>query len=679
MRTTLLFILSLFVIGASAQLNGTYTVGSAPSDFATLNDARDSIYFGGTSGPVTLLIKPGAYTTPMMWGSINPADTITIESQSGDTSNTSLVFSMIYECENIKIKNLKLIPVTNTNTVYTDKGSAIERCKNIIIDSCLIVGKLQRYHNIGFTISDCYGGLQISNNTFQRLKMGVVFSAYSYYNSKYHMGTKVISGNHFINIETALKFGGYFTDTTIIAHNRIDGGEVGIQMYYVSNSNRLELRSGLMLIDGNLITNPSIKAIFLDFMVLNAGNVVLRNNMLSGGYEHNHTFSTPGQSFVVSYVRTLEINATENVDLYNNSIWGGLVFANLGANTRIKNNAFYSDKQTIILYDIIPYIFENNSFFTPHGSDSIGFSTSNQQYLHFSDFSIYKYHVWKNPNFISQTDLHACSDALVGAGRNTGTLFDFDGESRSVTSPDIGADEFKNSNIAPCAFYAQTCTDSSSTLTFTDSSPRSTSSFWKFSDGTSYTSKSFSKTFSGQGTHTFKLISSNSYGRDSLESTVDFSSVVQQTISVQQNQVSIDTGYFYYQWYRDTIAISGATKYFYQASTPGHYGVQYENEFGCLVWAKNTPFLTQPELSLTQPRNIQLYPNPASSVVNLSSKDKSIKNVEVIDLYGKTLSHTELNAKTGLITVEDLPKGIYIFRVWLKDQNYPHDLKVEIL
>ena len=160
---------------------------------------------------------------------------------------------------------------------------------------------------------------------------------------------------------------------------------------------------------------------------------------------------------------------------------------------------------------------------------------------------------------------------------------------------------------------------------------------------------------------------------------VDFSSVVPQTVLVQQNQVSIDPGYSNYQWYKDTTAIASATQHLYRANTPGYYRVKYQNELGCMVWAKNVPYLTQPESPFAVQHYLEFYPNPATSTVNLSSEERIIKYVQVVNLYGKTVLQSELNATSGSIMVDKLARGIYILRVWLKDQPYPQDLKVEIL
>ncbi|WP_417600807.1 T9SS type A sorting domain-containing protein [Owenweeksia hongkongensis] len=680
MRTTLLFILSLFVIGASAQLSGTYIIGSIPSDFLDLQEVRDTLGKAGTSSPVKLLMKPQDHGVFTVWWDITQTHRITIESQSGDTTNTSIILMRLKNCENIVIKNLTIRPYAGGGSIFTDQGSWLDRCKNVTIDSCLIVGLNQRYRDIGITITDADGKIKISNNTFKHLKKGVVFSSYSTQGMLGgHSGTNAIVGNKFYNVNTSIKLGGDFrNDTTLIAFNQIDSGEVGLQAEYVNHNDLYLWPSAYIIINGNSFYRLSSIGAIIDPDPSSNGKIIFSNNMLSGGSPWNTYYWNGQKQIIVKHTRTLILKNAPKLYVYNNSIWGALSYEGLNSISKIQNNAIYSDTRTALLFDNPLYTLRNNTVYSLFQPDSATFSKGI-----FSPISQVPSpghdNFWANPHFRSKSDLHACSSRLLSAGIPNTLSIDFDGEPRSATTPDIGADEFKNSNIAPCAFYEQTCTDSSYTLTFTDSSPRSTSSFWKFSDGTSYTSKSFSKTFSGQETHTFKLISSNSYGRDSLESTVDFSSVAQQTISVQQNQVSIDTGYSYYQWYRDTIAIPGATKHFYQANTPGHYRVNYQNELGCTVWATNSPFLSLHESLLATPLNVKLYPNPASSVVNLSSEDNKIKYVEIVNLYGKNLMQKELNATIGSVSVENLAKGIYIFRIWLKDQKHPQDLKVEIL
>jgi len=60
--TTCLLCLSLQ--SATAQLVGTYTVGGDSPDFASIQEAADSLYAAGVGGPVDIFVRPGVYTSP---------------------------------------------------------------------------------------------------------------------------------------------------------------------------------------------------------------------------------------------------------------------------------------------------------------------------------------------------------------------------------------------------------------------------------------------------------------------------------------------------------------------------------------------------------------------------------------------------------------------------------------
>lgn len=62
--------------------------------------------------------------------------------------------------------------------------------------------------------------------------------------------------------------------------------------------------------------------------------------------------------------------------------------------------------------------------------------------------------------------------------------------------------------------------------------------------------------------------------------------------------------------------------------------------------------------------SISVYPNPATSVVNLSSKDGLIfENVTIVDVNGRTVKTVAVNQTQSQINVSDLNSGIYFLNI----------------
>lgn len=109
------------------SLNGSYTIGGAAADFATIGDAVAVMYSCGISGPVTFNIQPGTYTEnialvgPIVGASAtntvtfdggNPATTIVTHDGSGTDGNATVALDGV---EWIRIQNLGIQSTGSTD------------------------------------------------------------------------------------------------------------------------------------------------------------------------------------------------------------------------------------------------------------------------------------------------------------------------------------------------------------------------------------------------------------------------------------------------------------------------------------------------------------------------------------------------------------------------------------
>ena len=60
--------------------------------------------------------------------------------------------------------------------------------------------------------------------------------------------------------------------------------------------------------------------------------------------------------------------------------------------------------------------------------------------------------------------------------------------------------------------------------------------------------------------------------------------------------------------------------------------------------------------------NIDVYPNPASNVINFRS-EFTIDNLSVLDLMGRTVKEQISNNKESSLDVSDLAKGVYLVKL----------------
>jgi hypothetical protein len=122
-----------------------------------------------------------------------------------------------------------------------------------------------------------------------------------------------------------------------------------------------------------------------------------------------------------------------------------------------------------------------------------------------------------------------------------------------------------------------------------------------------------------------------------------------------KNLLSVPTGYVTYQWTMNGNNILGATNNIYNVTSLQNYYAIVTNSFGCSI---ASPFQTITELECN-PDEIRIYPNPASSVINIDWCRKVTVNISCMD--GKTIWSLK-NINT--IDLSLLPNASYILHIF---------------
>jgi len=121
-----------------------------------------------------------------------------------------------------------------------------------------------------------------------------------------------------------------------------------------------------------------------------------------------------------------------------------------------------------------------------------------------------------------------------------------------------------------------------------------------------------------------------------------------------------------YQWINCTNnqLISGATNQTFTATANGEYAV-IVTQNDCSDTSACTTFSTigLDELSA----NFILYPNPANSMVTISSS-QPILQIEITDLSGKVIQSETAKSNTYNFNVETLSRGIYLVRLTMNGE-----------
>lgn len=656
------FLFCFFTIQfATAQLNGVYTIGGVSPDYVDIGTAVGDLYTFGISGPVTFNIRPGYYGTYNIgFGNFYNSDTITFQSESGNPDDVLFPFGFINNSRNLQFRNLSWNPVQPSGGSYLYKGMEISGSFNIIFDNCKIIGLNNPLSRNGMSVLHSFGHLDIHNCTFLNLDNGITYSNIPFYGSIRHSGSHIINNCVFDSVKTCIRLmgelGGSAPDSVMVRSNTMLNPESGIVMDGTAG-----YLAGIY-IEKNNIVNASYRGIWMSYSNV-AGPyraIELRNNMISGGESATIALSS------------LNVNSKKAVDVYNvpyfimeNNSVQGTVYTYLTTNATFKNNCVTSDSvASLVFLGSTVMNSDYNNLYSKYSS-VLGFinnivcptidSIRSAVGCDMNSIS-------KAPFFYSTTDLHSHSPYMQFAGSPLSSVDDdIDLESRDVTTPDIGADEYHASPLPPFAWFDFTCLGGNA-LQFTNVSVRDTTISWDFGDGNFSSLQSPSHTYASAGPFNIVLIASNSYGSDTLNYTFTFATAP--SISVAGSILSVPATYTTYQWYVNGNFIMGANANSYTASVNGVYTVEVAQGTGCP--ATSLPVTLNVGIDEISFQNgMSISPNPASEyfLVTLLNKHKKVEYA-IFDIAGKEIYSGKVFETEKLnVNTKEFSAGVYFIRI----------------
>jgi hypothetical protein len=482
-KITFLLLVYLSLSGfVQAQLSGAYTIGGTSPDYNTIDDALTAAQ-AGVSGPVIFNIRPGTYNGKIFLNEIQGAsftNTITFQSESGDSTSVILTDS-----SSASSSSDFTIFVNGADFINFNKVT-IERSGTLTYRTVVFMGSNSR----AFSITNCV--VQASPYTFTTLNSSLVRQP----------------------VAQALD------SLTTFRNNLFSGGSYGINLTGISASIRVKD----VIIENNQFVDQGGQSISLT----NALNAVVRNNNImttttSTQYVGIHALTSIGtevsgnkilaetggeygifietcagtlgsptlvsNNFVVCagqfFLSGIEVDKSTYVNVYHNSVniysptQGSYCIEVLGTgsgNVEILNNNF-TNTGFHYAFQISPSpigsvtLFDYNNLYAINGS-AIGIY-NNDTIVDIADLqtnhSVGLNSVSSNPQYISQTDLHAGSASVNDLGIPlVSVTVDIDGETRSGTSPDLGADEFTplSDNVSILSMFSPSggCGDSATMI-----------------------------------------------------------------------------------------------------------------------------------------------------------------------------------------------------------------------
>ena len=426
-----------------AALNGTYTIGGTNPDFGTFTQAVTVLNRGGVVGPVIFNVRNGIYN-----------EAITIDQYPGSSASRPVRFQsemldstqVVLTSSNdgiIVLNGADYITFKKMTVRYSYTGSYARiivfqngACYNSVSGNILQgynSGSSYEYYSVIYSPSTNDNHNTISNNLIKYGSYGIYMMGIGSVTTE---GSNQIIGNIFDNQEYAAIIS-YYQDNLIIDHNIIStssssGSFKGIYLYYCVNGNR---------ITNNKITIPNGDvALYLSSCSSTSTTKSLAyNNFITIGgtstAEGIYVYSSPYFSFYFNNVNSTGTNVTDSRTLFVNS----------SSNNEFYNNNFINSGGGYAVYWVSASLISSNYNNLYSNGSKLGFFSSNISNL--AGWKSVTYtdtnSVSVNPLFISSTDLHVREVTLNQSGKTiSGITKDIDGETRNVSRPDIGADEF---------------------------------------------------------------------------------------------------------------------------------------------------------------------------------------------------------------------------------------------
>ncbi len=440
-------------------LSGTYSI---PGDYASINEAAIALSTYGVCGHTIFNLATGTYNEQASFGEIagtSDSATVIFQSGSGNTNDVLIQFDASNSTNNyviqfnggdwITFKNLRMKSLeqyTYGSVLNVKTGS-----NNNTIDSCWLKGNsYQTTSNLSANIrwEGSSDGFSLTNSLVENGAQSMYMVGGNTGDPSENM---TIQGNI---IKNALYYQMYMyaidgfilDDNTITNDSALYSGSYGYYQLYMYSVNNFDITKNYI---GHDVGNGYYYPLYLN-------SCVGRNNPRSQ-FSNNCVFAATDGATSYNYYGTYMYNSGV-MDMHNNSItrrggFGGsyaALYINGGGLISLKNNSITNYAGGYGLRILGGFSVTESDHNNIYNSSGAPIYFVNSQYSTIEDYSAAsgfdENSVSTNPNFETSLTCITCNDTLSDAGTPSSVDSDIDGNSRSLSTPDIGATEFVNAN-----------------------------------------------------------------------------------------------------------------------------------------------------------------------------------------------------------------------------------------
>jgi hypothetical protein len=429
--------------GATTPLSGSYEIGSTP--YQDFSNALADLLLKGVSGPVVFDVANGNYNEQLIIRDIPGAsdqNTITFRSHSGDPDDVVIYYHDAGTNDNYVIlmkgadywrfENLTFRANTSASASYGRVFHLFAGTDNFVLSNCLLIGSPVNNSAadalaVVYSRHSVYKSRVFKNNLFQH-------GSYGYFDENHH-SFPLLQGLELTDNEFKESYNALFLDyheAPKVTGNYIHETD-GMGIHLAHASGEIEILSNQVLVN-------SSSALYLESCDGSGDRGLVANNFIhSGGTSTAHG---------------MRVYNTNNFDFYYNSVSvtsthttaGRTLYLTVGQNLNFINNIFSNSGGGLVYYIDSPSAINSTDYNDLYATGAILANWNGDQ----ADLAVLQSasgmeanSISANPQFVSQTDLHASAAEVDGAAQHLAAVpTDIDGQPRHPSTPDIGADEF---------------------------------------------------------------------------------------------------------------------------------------------------------------------------------------------------------------------------------------------
>jgi hypothetical protein len=181
---------------------------------------------------------------------------------------------------------------------------------------------------------------------------------------------------------------------------------------------------------------------------------------------------------------------------------------------------------------------------------------------------------------------------------------------------------------------------------------------------TSNTTNKFNTKTLTRGTHTVTVRITDHYGCIANTDTLEFVVVGPEAPGISRDGMTLraTAGFATYQWYREGVAIPGATSDTYTVTQDGLYYVEVGDGSPCTS-RSNAIVIGSTDVAEESGSSIRVYPNPTDGMMTIDGATLDQQRVVVIDALGRMVLSTTVTGTSVLLDLGQLPVGPYAVHI----------------